>query len=922
MAESYKRVLEFWQATEGDAPAVPLYLWEVLADECLKMNGETVDADFERLRQEYHQACEEWNVGGRTEPQPQRLLIAEHKFSQLVCDLLHRSHRAALCFSGGGIRSATFGLGVLQGLARHSVPSDPQDKKLYLLNEFDYLSTVSGGGYLGAWFSSWAQRAGGADTVIRQLAAEPGSKVDPEPDPLLHLRRYSNYLNPRLGALSGDTWTMVATVVRNIFLNWLVLLPVFAAFLLLPVLFSDVLRFNPPGGVAAPIALVLGFVLSCWGMGYVIQDLPTGGDARGGSGGFFRGCLVPTALAGTGFALYCSWSGDALLSFSRWNFIAFACGIGIFGLVGAYLARWRGRPLDAVWAVKCLGCLLPTGVLSGLLLHETARGLHTASLFGLSKAETSAWLAFPAIMGVVAVSHSILVGLISRFTEDMDREWWSRAGGWVLLSGFAWFTLSGVVFLAAREMTWLWSAGGALLSGGIASRLGFSPKTKADADAGSGDAAGCNSLLRAVQPYALPLLLLAFVFALTVSLALANQQLARGLDGFHFYSLYASGSLLLFTALIVTSLVFSFFININQFSLHSMYRSRLIRAYLGASNDQRDPNPFTGFDPADNLHMNELRTRPLHVVNMALNLVQGKTLAWQQRKAESFTSTKWHTGSARIGYQPSKHYGHGSEPSSTQSLSATQPTGPEKQGITLGGAITISGAAANPNMGYHSSPLLGLVMTLFNARLGVWLANPGEPGRNIWDREGPTLSGLSLLNEALGRTNDTAPWVNLSDGGHFENLGLYEMVLRRCHTVVAVDASADPKFQYDDLANAVRKIRVDLGISIVFPEGMNIAHENNGGGHWAVGDILYGEVDACAEPGKLLYLKPALTGDEPRDVESYRRQCPDFPHQTTVDQWFDEAQFESYRQLGLHIVEDLARSDDAISLATFLQRAV
>ena len=107
-----------------------------------------------------------------------------------------------LALSGGGIRSATFCLGFLQELQR-----------LRLLRIFDYLSTVSGGGYIGSWLSSWIRRhVDGMDGVNRDMAAVSVDPLDPEPGPVGHLREYSNYLTPRLGLLSGDTWTVAAIV--------------------------------------------------------------------------------------------------------------------------------------------------------------------------------------------------------------------------------------------------------------------------------------------------------------------------------------------------------------------------------------------------------------------------------------------------------------------------------------------------------------------------------------------------------------------------------------------------------------------------------------------------------------------------------------------------------------------------------------
>jgi hypothetical protein len=162
--------------------------------------------------------------------------------------------------------------------------------------------------------------------------------------------------------------------------------------------------------------------------------------------------------------------------------------------------------------------------------------------------------------------------------------------------------------------------------------------------------------------------------------------------------------------------------------------------------------------------------------------------------------------------------------------------------------------------------------------------------------------------------------VNLSDGGHFENLGLYEMVLRRCATIIVVDGSQDPAFHFDDLGNATRKIRIDLGIPIEFPDGVPIAKEIAAASkHCAAGRIVYSAVDGHgAKDGTLIYIKSSLTGNEPRDVLTYAAENPLFPHQSTADQWFDESQFESYRRLGAHVVEEVFQfRDDVASVGQF-----
>jgi hypothetical protein len=290
--------------------------------------------------------------------------------------------------------------------------------------------------------------------------------------------------------------------------------------------------------------------------------------------------------------------------------------------------------------------------------------------------------------------------------------------------------------------------------------------------------------------------------------------------------------------------------------------------------------------------------RLLHVVNTTLNLVGGKNLAWQQRKAEPFAVTPLHAGCFRVGYRRSRNYGG-------------------EKGISLGTAQTISGAAASSNMGYYTtSPVLSLVLTLFNVRLGWWLGNPGPAGQTTYRREAPRLSVAPLVQEALGMTDDTNAYVYLTDGGHFENLALYEMVLRRCHLIVLSDGAGDPKFEFSDLGNAVRKIRIDLGVPIEFDE-IPIhakAPEKERCGYWAFGRILYSKVDKGEEvrDGLLIYVKPTVYGIEPRDVIQYKVSNPDFPHQSTGDQFFDEPQFESYKTLGWHIMNRMCENAFAL----------
>jgi hypothetical protein len=289
--------------------------------------------------------------------------------------------------------------------------------------------------------------------------------------------------------------------------------------------------------------------------------------------------------------------------------------------------------------------------------------------------------------------------------------------------------------------------------------------------------------------------------------------------------------------------------------------------------------------------------RLLPVINIALNLVGGSKLAWQERKAESFTASPLHCGSFELGYRKTN-------------APLGQRYGGE-HGISLGTATTISGAAASPNMGYHSSPLVTFILTLLNVRLGAWLGNPGKPGDATFHLGYPNFSVGPIIAEAFGLTNDTNPYVYLSDGGHFENLGLYEMVLRRCHYIVVSDAGEDPECSFADLGEAVRKIRVDFGIPIDFGKmgiysRSQIEEMKEPGHNCAIGCIRYSVVDGPAAPdGIIVYIKPVCYGNEPRDIYEYFKRSKTFPHESTADQFFSESQFESYRMLGAHTMDQL-----------------
>ncbi|OOP55358.1 MAG: hypothetical protein AYP45_14990 [Candidatus Brocadia carolinensis] len=347
---------------------------------------------------------------------------------------------------------------------------------------------------------------------------------------------------------------------------------------------------------------------------------------------------------------------------------------------------------------------------------------------------------------------------------------------------------------------------------------------------------------------------------------------------------------------VLVAFLMACFMNINSLSLHTLYKDRLKRAYLGETeNDNRAINKI----------ITEGYAGPFPIINATLNLTKGAELAWQQRKAASFVFTPLHYGYEFNNRHSSGTEGNNSQKNTYRSWKGTnvKDANVKDAPFKLGDAMAISGAAASPSMGYRSSGALAFIMTVFNVRLGQWFGNPKI--NNI--HTGPTGQGLwYLLKELFGWSDDRGKFVYLSDGGHFENLGIYELVRRRCRYIVACDAGEDPDMEFGDLANAIEKCRTDFGIPIsIDVEQMKKDKESgNSGSHYAIGTIEYTKVDSkSSSDGILVYIKASLTGDEPMDIKSYKTQHDTFPHQTTMNQMFDESQFEAYRTLGYHVTK-------------------
>ena len=839
-----------------------------------------------------------------------------------------------LAFSGGGIRSATLNLGILQGLARYG-----------LLKRVDYLSTVSGGGYIGGWLTSWIKRSG-LDAVVDGLKGKTWSAETPEPKEISFLRSYSNYLTPRKGALSADTWSMIAIYLRNLLLMLTVLVLGLAAVLLIPRLFlllSETTSGRPAGDLRLAFMVLLLFA----GVFIAFHHIVLRKEVRRYEGWTkllnqqwaVQVLIVAPLFLAAWFAvplIRCS----ALTGY-EWT----AAGIGLFlGLVIAF-ANWkqglRGtdfwkRAITRLAALPAAGLLIVwslgqletplksvSGGLYDLVGRHIARGMGfegLPSFVDLSRtADLVGGLVFgvPAVIVTLLLAATLYVGLMGRDLGTEEREWWARLMAWagiysVTYTGLFAISLIGPALLIAAEegaqtwfnealaSGWILTTLGGLLAGDSSSTGGKKPNKVMELVAGLAPYIFIVGFLVAIAWFTakvIPLEEVANVTNLSVLIAL----------------LFAI--VLLFAAACVLSWRF----DVNEFSIHNFYRNRLVRCYLGATDLDRHPHPFTGFDPKEHyLRTSDLLVEPkrdpknakrppdvetintkhgydgpYHLLNTTLNLASGENLAWQQRMARSFVFAPIYSG-----HEGSGHKG------------AFRPTSDYNGGVSLGTAVAISGAAASPNMGYHSSTALAFLMTVFNIRLGWWL---GNPKKKSWAKAGPTVGLKYLFSELFGLSDEQQSFVYLSDGGHFENLGIYELVRRRCRYIIACDGGSDAKFSFEDLGNATEKCRTDFGINIkinvdgIRPKASSTEQsrlrqddKDESKCHCAVGTIEYKD----APSGTLLYLKSSLTGNEPTDVERYKALTPDFPHQSTGDQFFDESQFESYRSLGRHIVEE------------------
>lgn len=825
-----------------------------------------------------------------------------------------------VALSGGGIRAAIFSLGVLQAMARKG-----------WLQHVDYLSTVSGGGYIGSFLGRLYDQARHQDIPVNdatsQHARVAAVMCDSRSQPIDWLRRHANYLAP---SGSGESLYNVAAYWRNLLTVYFILSV--AAFAVLSLVNLAVYWHSSPSSYPSFLAFLQPFT-------------PVS-------------AAISSGFAGTRIGIV--WA--ALTELSIW--------LALLPLAIAYWLVSQERHETFVKSVLLIVFSLGFG-----------------AMFGFDSPVVMA-VAVVAILWVFAVWRQIRVAEgdndpTSRFRLVLARNSLTKAlGQWTAIAcGLALFTAVDVVgqWLARESLdghlTWR-----SLLSriGMLGASLGvIAPTLRWVASSLISRANESSPAARTIAKFQIGTTTAAYVACLVVPLSIlsAVSHVSYGLGAAFVLGASVAVGALLINILLGTRESLPV---VNRSGPLAVYAARLARVFQGATNPKRFRHPdgdnvthvIRGDDVPHCQYQPHEVGGPLHLINVALNetVDVASQRGVRDRRCENMAigpagvsiAKKWHSVWERSGWRPSAaeaHLGPPLKPISdgnqahpflSESGGSVRP-----ESLNLREWIGISGAAVSPGLGRIASPALSLLVTVTNLRLGYWwdsgLSSWNRhqvPGKTRWShRLQRTAYRLFraqslLLCEMFGRFG--GPWTRrfyLSDGGVFENSGAYELLRRRVPYVVVVCAGQDRNHRGEDIAQLMRLTRIDFGaefeavdlssLKIPAPVRTNLGamadllakdSQSVPAKHACLYRVTYTAHDAVAGEvtqaqrdevwnGRvmtwLLVIKLTMTGDEPLDLMNYRANHPDFPNETTLDQFFDESQWESYRKLGEHIGEKI-----------------
>lgn len=730
-----------------------------------------------------------------------------------------------LALSGGGIRSASFALGVLQALHGYKV-----------FNRFDYLSTVSGGGYIGSaltYFRNYFARnfdSGwfpfgylNADPKLRAIGvrtAKPTNVADLCAYQIVsYLRQHASFLTP---SRMLDRPALAAGVLRG--------------------LISSVLPY---------MALLVGMLGACIAVGIFDDRLRFGG-----------------------------WSDSIALN---------ALAAGDKGEKSPYLALWPAGAALALLAIILLGGLF-----------QVLRSSH-------------------AFRGEEDIRKS-LQGYYTGIT------WMHRHGnlllfaaGLLLLAILPWLH----DYLAGLGKGQLPTTFGALLAA-LAGAAAQVTKLRAIIGGDVKPPSAIKSALMVVGGIALVfgVILLAYIVGFQIAAVSRSLLLGWGLGSVSWIPVPGPVAAFIGPLLVgALGLLLALNININHTSQHRLYRDRLMEVFC-ADEDALEKCAWRAARWAQTeegyLQAMKAVPRPLHLISTTMIASDSDDRRFRGRGGDNFLLSPVFCGSDATGWVKTEI---------------------GMKALSLPTAAAISGAALNAHAGPHGSGGLrnkayAALLSFLGLNLGYWARNPrAYAGQNATPKfRMPHLLAPGWRSLSGRHLHERGPYVLLSDGGHFENLAIYELIRRQVRLLWVSDAGQDTGFSFEDLSCAIERVRVDFGVNIRFvddeydlvhlmpgsSDAKGRASENFADRYnlarrgYAIGRIEYPD----RTDGIFIYVKSTLTRSLPGDIYGYKARNKHFPHQTTLDQFFDEEQFEAYRELGYRLSKQLFTDIRAARAAT------